>query len=360
MTIEKRPNGKYRVRIWSPFEYERVSVGTFSSYASARSAERKAGVELETRGFLEKPKDVNFSGLCDAFLDMSTQIRSTTRDWYRQALKPARRFFGEGHSVRRLTREEAHAYVAWLTNQGKASKTVNGYVKALGAVLEYGVESEYLSANPARRLRNLPENKRASDAIRVLTRDEHERLVEKAPEAYKVMFSIWPLVGLRRAEMQGLAWQDVDFERGTLLVQHQLREDGSLDKRLKTKKSTRRVSLPTHVVTELRMWKLACVPTPLDLLFPTPTGLPQSSKSQFYKVWHRTCDAAGLSGLDPHDMRHTFATWSLVAGETPMWVANQMGHEKPSMTLDTYSHLLPDEETTGVSRLQEWYESQAS
>ncbi len=172
------------------------------------------------------------------------------------------------------------------------------------------------------------------------------------------MVSIWPFVGLRRSEMQGLTWECVDLTARSLEVRYQLREDGTLDPHLKTPKSARMVHLTVRVVKELAAWKLASRPNDLGLVFPTPRGLPQSSKSQFYKVWNRACEAAGLQGLDSHDLRHCYATWSLAAGENVKRVADQMGHEKPSITLDTYAHLLPDDSPGLVHKLEVWYDTQ--
>lgn len=276
------------------------------------------------------------------------------------ASRHARRFFGENASARRLSRLDVQRFTQHLVDAGLADKSVNGYIKALGVILEQGVEWGYLDANPARKVRNLPPNKRAKDAIRVISPTEHEALVTAAPPGYRVMFCIWPFVGLRRSEMQGLTWADLDLDTRQLHVRRQLRDDGTLDTNLKTLKSARTVDIPVGVVSELRQWKLKCKPTALDLVFPTPRGLAQSCRSQFYKLWKRVVLSAGLEGVDPHDMRHTFATWSLAAGESARRVADQMGHEKPSMTLDTYSHLLPAEEGKSASKIADWYESQAA
>lgn len=111
---------------------------------------------------------------------------------------------------------------------------------------------------------------------------------------------------------------------------------------------------------ELRLWKLESRPNALNLVFPTQSGLPQTSKPNFYKFWHKACEEAKLVGCTPHDMRHTFATWSLAAGENPKRVADEMGHEKPSMMLDVYLHLLDDGNSGPTNRLEEWYYSQAA
>lgn len=357
MQIEKRPNGKYRVRVWDQALGRRLNVGTFRTKADATLAGHQAELEMRTVGAVEQRRDITLGELCERYLASNSQLVHTTCDWYRHGLKKARSYFGDKASVRRLSRETVQGYVASLVESGLAPTSVNGYTKALGAVLEQACEWGYRSDNPAHRVRNLPTNKRRDGAIRVVTPAEHKRLVDAAPAEYRVMFSIWPFIGLRRSELQGLTWSCVDLDSRTLEVRCQLREDGTLDPVLKTPKSARTVHLTRCVVNELRAWKLASLPNALDLVFPTKQGRPQRSASHFYKVWNRTCDAAGLEGLNPHDMRHAFATWNLAAGENVKWVAEQMGHEKPSITLDTYAHLLPGDSSRVVHRVEEWYDA---
>jgi len=360
LEISKRANGKWRFRIWNQALGCKIEVGTFTNKAVGRAAAAKMELELKTNGFIAERRDIAFGDLCDRYLETNSQHRASTREWYGNALKPARRYLGDKVSVRRITREDVQKYGSSLVGAGRAAKTVNGYMKALGAVMEQAIEWKYREDNPAHRVRSLPPNKRAVDAIRVVTREEHERLVQAAPQAYRVMFSIWPFIGLRRSEMQGLTWNDIDLTAMRLRVRYQLREDGTLDTKLKTAKSARVIGLTARVASELRLWKLASPPNELNLVFPTPNGLPQSASAQFYRVWKRACSAASIEGCTSHDMRHTFATWSLAAGENYKRVADEMGHEKPSMMLDTYLHLLPQDGPTGANKVERWYDIQPS
>ncbi|HET6350850.1 MAG TPA: site-specific integrase [Coriobacteriia bacterium] len=358
--MEKTSSGRYKVRIWDKHLCKKVYVGTYPTKTAARTAGTQAELRLLTFGHLPEHKDITLVALCDRYIEMNPQLRTSTIDWYANALKKARAFFGDEASVRRMSKEDMQSYVSSLISQKKASKTVVGYLKALGAVFEQAVEWGYRESNPCRKLRNLPENRRADDAIRVLSTTEHARLADSAPGHYRTMVSVWPFIGLRRSEMQGLRWEDVDLVGGRLHVRHQLREDGSLDPNLKTRKSRRTIVMPQNVVNELRKWRLESKPNLLDLVFPTQQGLPQTSKPNFYSWWNKACAKAGLAGCNPHDMRHTFATWSLAAGENPKRVADEMGHEKTSMMLDTYLHLLVDDNVGGTKRLEEWYYSQAA
>lgn len=358
MEISKQANGKYRVRVWDQSLGRKIKVGNYTSKAVGRAAGAKMELELKSNGFIEERRDIAFGDLCDRYLETNSQHRASTRKWYGYAFKAARKYLGDNVSVRRITREDVQKYGSSLVGAGRAAKTVNNYMKALGVVMEQAIEWKYRDDNPAHRVRSLPPNKRAVDAIRVVTREEHERLVDAAPDGYKVMFSIWPFIGLRRSEMQGLTWDEIDLTAKVLRVRYQLRADGTLDPNLKTAKSARAIRLTARVASELRAWKLASKPNARNLVFPTPGGLPQSCSAQFYRIWNRACEAAAIDGCTSHGMRHTFATWSLAAGENYKRVADEMGHEKPSMMLDTYLHLLPQDGPTGVSTLEQWYDLQ--
>lgn len=359
MEIEQRANGKYRCRIWDETLGRKVNVGTFAVKADARRAGLAAEAELRRRGFVKERLDITFGDLCDRYLGTLDHLRAdTSRKWYENALKPARVFFGESASIRRMRKEQVQSYVAALIRSGRSRKTVCSYVKVLRMLLEQAIDWEYREDNPAKRLRNLPRNERSDEAIRVLTPAEHARLVSHAPAEYAVMFEVWPFVGLRRSEMQGLTLDNVFLDGNYLRVEAQLRDDGRLDRELKTAQSRRVVVLSDRVVQLLRQHILASKPNDLNLVFPTRRGLPQSCRSHFYKVWRKACSAADLEGVNPHAMRHTFITWCLAAGANPNWVAKQAGHAKASITLDIYGHLLPNADAEAGAKVEKWYNQQ--
>jgi len=67
-----------------------------------------------------------------------------------------------------------------------------------------------------------------------------------------------------------------------------------------------------------------------------------------YRAWTRICEhlaEKNIRTLTMHSLRHTFATLSLEAGRSVKWVSQQLGHRDASLTLNTYAHALPDEET---------------
>ena len=371
MTIEKLKSKNYRVQVWDNELGCKVGLGTHPTMAAARAVLRKAETEMSLYGVLAKRRDLTFGALCDQHLATIKNLASTTQVWYRDALKPARRHFGEKASVRRITKASVQSYASVLIDAGLAANTVRSYVKVVSTLMNVAIELGFRDDNPAVKLRNLPTRKRAVGSARAITCLEHERLVACVPtdfgrgrgrttyRGYKVMVSVMPSIGLRRSEVQGLTWSMVDLPGCALRVEFQLRTTGKLDSNLKTSKSRRVVNLSDRVVRELRAWKLECPPNALDLVFPSQRGLPQNS-AQFYRIWKQAIAAADLVGLDPHDLRHTFATWLLSAGVNVTWVAEQMGHESPSITLDTYAHLLASSDTEAARKLEEWLDRQVS
>jgi len=371
LTIEKLKSTNYRVQVWDNELQCKVGLGTYPTMAIARAVLRKAETEMSLYGVVAERRDQTFGRLCDQYLATIKHLAPTTQVWYKNALKPARVHFGETSSVRRITKTHVQSYASQLIDSKRAANTVRSYVKVVSILMNFAIELKLREDNPAVRLRNLPKKRRVEGSVRAVDRAEHERLVDSVQcvfalgrgkityRGYRVMVSVMPAIGLRRSEVQALTWAMVDLNAGSLRVEFQLREDGRLDPELKTEKSRRIVSLPDRIVKELREWKLECPPNALDLVFPSQRGLPQNS-AQFYRIWKKAVAAAQLDGLDPHDLRHTFATWNLSAGCNPKWVADQMGHEKTSIMLDVYAHLLPSADEEAARKIESWYGNQAT
>ena len=366
MAIEKLKSGKYRVRVNDKSLDRRVPVGTFPTLAGAKAAERHAETEMVSVGIVSKRKDTTLGALCEGFLAASSGFALTTRKWYASGLMPAKAYFGEGASVRRISRDDVQRYAAHLVKKGLAANSVRGYVKTFSTMMNYAIECEYRETNPCLKLRGLPPQKRAIDSVRAITRSEHGRLAEcvqtvfrhgrgsRVFRGYQVMVAVMPYIGLRRSEVQGLTWECVDLDAMTVRVEYQLLASGLLTSTLKTPKARRTVVMPEETVALLRKWQVECPPNPLHLVFPTPSGKSQT-QAQFYRIWGKATVAAELQGLDPHDLRHSFATWHLAAGVNIRAVADEMGHEKPSITLDTYSHLLGDAAGEAARAMRQWY-----
>ncbi|MDA0798745.1 MAG: tyrosine-type recombinase/integrase, partial [Chloroflexi bacterium] len=177
--------------------------------------------------------------------------------------------------------------------------------------------------------------------------------------------------GLRRSELLALRWRDVDLDMGTLSVVqtlHQLSDGRLVFEAPKSRKGRRSVALSPSTVLALRAHREqeeAVRPLGRDsLVFANLDGSPLRPASMT-QVWRRLTkslekkakDAGqkslGLAGVRLHDLRHTHATLMLKAGVHPKVVQERLGHSNISITLDTYSHVVPGLQEAAALRFEE-------
>ena len=144
--------------------------------------------------------------------------------------------------------------------------------------------------------------------------------------------------GLRRGELLGLKWEDLDLDRGSLRVRRQIaRINGEVvEAPLKTKNAYRTLPLARDTVDVLMQQKKKVGSSPW--VFPSSIGGPMSPDSVLHML-HRVLKRAGLPRVRFHDLRHTFATLALQNGVDVKTVSGMLGHYSAGFTLDTYAHV---------------------
>ena len=144
--------------------------------------------------------------------------------------------------------------------------------------------------------------------------------------------------GLRRGELLGLKWSDIDLEKGDLRVQRQIgRINGKIiEMPLKTKNAYRTLPLSTDAIDVLKAQKAKAAGS--EWVFSSPTGGPMSPDSVLHML-HRVLKRAGLPKVRFHDLRNTFATLALQNGVDIKTVSGMLGHFSAGFTLDTYAHV---------------------
>ena len=144
--------------------------------------------------------------------------------------------------------------------------------------------------------------------------------------------------GLRRGELLGLKWEDIDFKHANLRVKRQIaRINGEIvEAPLKTKNAYRTLPLADDTIQVLKQQRKKVGSSPW--VFPSPTGGPISPDSVLHML-HRVLKRAGLPRVRFHDLRHTFATLALQNGVDIKTVSGMLGHFSAGFTLDTYAHV---------------------
>jgi integrase len=164
-------------------------------------------------------------------------------------------------------------------------------------------------------------------------------------------YHVAAMTGLRRGELLGLHWRDVDLDAGRLAVRETLLavQDKLTWSQPKTGKSRRSVALDRETAEALRAHRRRQLEERLawggaytdnDLVFARENGDP-IHPNRFSEWFDHHIAATGIPRIRLHDLRHTHATLALAAGVNPKVVSERLGHATISITLDTYSHVIP-------------------
>jgi integrase len=197
--------------------------------------------------------------------------------------------------------------------------------------------------------------------MQTLSDDQAARLLAAASTTRLYVPIVLALAtGLRRGEVLGLHWQDIDLTTGVLQVVRSLEQtnEGLRFKSPKTKRSRRPVVLPASVLELLRHHKVKQLEERLllglgkgDLVFTRVDGRPISPDT--FTSWvARVAKRAGVGHIMPvHGLRHTHITNLLRANVHPKVASERAGHSSVGFTLDRYSHVIPSLQEDAALRI---------
>ena len=220
--------------------------------------------------------------------------------------------------------------------KGLSTKTVRNIHQILSSALKLAQEQRIILANPAERCA-LPKVEHRE--MKTLPVEQLQSFLREARESG--VFELYYLelaTGLRRGELLGLKWEDIDLQKGDLRVRRQIsRINGEvMEAPLKTKNAYRTLPLAEDTIDVLKEQREKVGSSPW--VFPSPNGGPISPDSVLHML-HRVLKRAGLPRVRFHDLRHTFATLALQNGVDIKTVSGMLGHFSAGFTLDTYAHV---------------------
>jgi integrase len=242
-------------------------------------------------------------------------------------------------------------------------RTINKALTVLTMIFNYAMRNQWVTRNPAKYVDHARDERPFEEQpldLDILTPAEIAALREAATPPtyrdgklvtnnYRLMISFAVFTGCRMGEILGAAWSNLDWKSGQFHVRRTFKE-GQFDKP-KTRTSYRRLTLPTFLLKELKVWRLACPNSQYDLVFPNLDGQPMSHANLLQRGFYPALKRAGIRRIRFHDLRHTFASLMISNGEDIVRISRLMGHANASFTLNVYSHLVPREHDASGDRL---------
>lgn len=219
--------------------------------------------------------------------------------------------------------------------KGLSAKTVRNINQVISSAMDFAVAQKIIPENPCKAVA-LP--KLEHKEMQTIPAEQLQAFLQEAKNTgvYE-MYYIELSTGLRRGELLGLKWQDIDWKNGIIKVRRAIaRVNGQIvEAPLKTKNSYRAVTISQQAIEVLKQQKAK---TNDVYIFPSPNGGPISPDS-VNNMLKRVLERAGIPKVRFHDLRHTFATIALQNGVDIKTLSSMLGHFSPGFTLGTYTHV---------------------
>ena len=223
---------------------------------------------------------------------------------------------------------------------GKANKhlsaaRINSIMVPLGMILKEAAK-RYKFDNPYDDIKSLKEPK---TDIQPFTLEEVWKFINGVRADYRNYYLVRFFTGMRTSEIDGLIWENIDFDRREIVIKQALVKGKIVPP--KTQESYRAIQMSPWVYDAL-LEQQAITYERSDYVFCAHTGEPLDYNNVNKRVWHPTLKILGLKKRNAYQSRHTAATLWLAAGESPEWIASQMGHSTTKMLFNTYSRYVPN------------------
>ena len=252
----------------------------------------------------------------------------------------------------RLSVADVESMLRAKSSSGLSPRRVQMIRAVLRRALGRAVKQRLVSENMAK-LADGPKQERYE--IEPFTPDEARAFLAAAKgHRFEAAYVTALMTGLRSGELRGLEWADVNLETRTLTVRRAIqRVDGKWDRVEPKSRAGRRAVPQPPMVAELLAWHRIAqdrdrglmgddwIGSPWDLVFTTRIGTPIDD-ANIGRAFQALCLSAGLRRVRLHDLRHSAATFWLAAKIPARVVADMLGHSQVGLTLQVYSHVLPE------------------
>jgi integrase len=198
---------------------------------------------------------------------------------------------------------------------------------------------------------------------KALTKEQSETLLQAAKgERLEALYVLAVTTGLREGELFGLVWSNVELKDRWLQVTHQLANHTGHPAlvELKTASSRRKIILPAIAIAALREHRQRALVegtyhNAMGLVFADTDGKPLRKSNFLRRTFYPFLKRAGVPRIRFHDLRHTAATLRLQQGDNPKVVQELLGHSRVTVTLETYSHVMPSLQEESAAKIDKLF-----
>ncbi len=232
-----------------------------------------------------------------------------------------------------------------------SGKTILHHHRLISVILQTAVEWQYISSNPAERVKPPKVEHHEAEYLDDKQSIHLLDLLQNQPTYYKTAIEVLLFTGMRRGELLGLEWNDIDFNNHTITIQRSLQylpEIGVFKDETKTKSSHRVIKVPSSAMNSLRHYR-----TWQRMLF-FQSGTPWSESHQVFVTQNGTpmhpdtltgwfsdfIKTTDLPQIHIHSLRHTNATLQIANGVSVTTVAGNLGHSNANTTTKVYAHAI--------------------
>ena len=370
-TIYQRADGRWAAQYTSKRDPRTGKKHRYTVYADTQKevAEllRAATASIDHHTFQNPQKITVAEYVAEYRFSHIAMLSPTTQRTYEIILKnyilPA---FGD-LKLTELTHRQVQLFISSLyTGENPLSpKTIRNIHGILHGLLACACQDEILLRNVADHCR-LP--RVTQQQLKVLTTAELSRFFAAIKtDEFHLLYYTAILTGMRQSEILGLRWDDIEWERNTIVVRQQLqqrRDKDFYDYYLKPPKENkqRRIVVAPSVMFALKQRRIEQNEARLragcqwknqfDLVFTNVLGGPLNNQT-VYKHLQQVLKNCGLGHYTFHSLRHSFATISLENGDDIKTVQTNLGHFAPSFTLKTYAHVTDKMQQNSAARMEE-------
>lgn len=247
------------------------------------------------------------------------------------------------YDVREITREFCKGFLKFCVDKNYTKGTINAKFCVLYELLKSAFDKELIEKNPYFKPNFTSADLKASKELKAFNFEQVQGLIKAAQGELKSYLIIAFFTGMRKGEILGLKFADLDFDKEIIKVQRTRLHNGTTNAP-KTANSRREVLMLPPVKDELKRLKAAAR---------GDEGFIFAKSDEFYAGKFRAlCESYELHGWTLYETRHSFASIMLQKGEEALWVSKMLGHKNLAVTLQFYAAFLPDKNITRAEFLR--------